>query len=86
MTPQQAYEKRYGKHWDDASAEVQDLWLASWTIAWSIADQHSTNLIHVLHMAMPFVEDAADDEVYKSHSVHKVLNEIKSTIKKVEQA
>jgi len=86
MTPQQAYEKRYDKDWGDATSEVQDLWLASWTIAWSIADQHSKNLIHVLHMAMSFVEDAADDEVYKSHRVHKVLNEIKSTIKKVEQA
>lgn len=44
MTPQQAYEKRYanvdnGCHiWDAAPPHVQDLWLAAWTIAWSMAE------------------------------------------------
>lgn len=38
------------------------------------------DLLHALVTAMPFVEDAADDEVYKSHRVHKVLGEIKAAI------
>jgi hypothetical protein len=32
--------------------------------------------------ALPFVEDAADDEVYKAHRVHKVLKQIKAAIER----
>ncbi len=38
MTPQEAYEKRYGRSWSDTAQGVQNLWLAAWTIAWSMAE------------------------------------------------
>ena len=47
---------------------------------------HSINeeLLEALITAMPFVEDAADDEVYKSHCVHRVLKEIRAAIAKAQ--
>jgi hypothetical protein len=30
--------------------------------------------------ALPFVEDAAEDEVYKAHRVHKVLKQIREAL------
>lgn len=44
------------------------------------AERQRDDLLHALVTAMPFVEDAADDEVYKSHRVHKALGEIKAAI------
>jgi len=44
MTPQEAYEKRYaridhGRHtWDAAPPHVKEMWLAAWTIAWTMAE------------------------------------------------
>ena len=38
MTPQQAYEKRYGISWYDAKAGAKDLWMVAWTIAWAMAE------------------------------------------------
>ena len=40
------------------------------------------DLLDALLSALPFVEDAADDEIYKSHRVHKVLKEIRAAIEK----
>lgn len=39
-------------------------------------------LLDALFTALPFVEDAADDEIYKSHRVHAVLKEIRAAIAK----
>jgi len=38
------------------------------------------DLLDALCSALPFVEDAAEDEIYKSHRVHKVLDEIRKAI------
>lgn len=40
------------------------------------------DLLDALLSALPFVEDAADDEIYKSHRVHRVLKEIRAAIEK----
>lgn len=40
------------------------------------------DLLDALLAALPFVEDAADDETYKAHRVHKVLKEIRKAIEK----
>jgi hypothetical protein len=40
------------------------------------------DLLDALIIALPFVEDAADDEVYKAHWVHKALKEIRAAIDK----
>lgn len=40
------------------------------------------DLLDALLAALPFVEDAADDETYKAHRVHKVLKEIRNAIEK----
>ncbi len=40
------------------------------------------DLLEALESALPFVEDAAEDEIYKSHRVHRVLNEIRAAIAK----
>lgn len=42
----------------------------------------NADLLEALLSALPFVEDAADDEIYKSHRVHKVLKEIRAAIEK----
>lgn len=42
-------------------------------------------LIDALYAALPFVEDAAEDEVYKAHRVHKVLAKIKAALKEAEK-
>lgn len=39
-------------------------------------------LLDALFTALPFVEDAADDEIYKSHRVHVALKEIRAAIAK----
>jgi len=38
-------------------------------------------VVDALFVALPFVEDAADDEIYKSHRVHAVLKQIQTAIK-----
>lgn len=38
------------------------------------------DLLHALYTALPFVEDAADDECYKSHRVHAILKEIRAVL------
>lgn len=49
MTPQEAYESRYanidnGQHtWGSAPEHVKDLWLASRTIAWTLAEGEALN-------------------------------------------
>lgn len=40
MTPEQAYEKRYGVAWYDAPGREKDLWMAAWTIAWAMAEHN----------------------------------------------
>lgn len=42
------------------------------------------DLLHALLTALPFVEDATDDEIYKSHRVHAILKEIRATIAKAQ--
>lgn len=42
-------------------------------------------LIDALYAALPFVEDAAEDEVYKAHRVHRVLSKIKAALKEAEK-
>lgn len=43
------------------------------------------DLIDALYAALPFVEDAAEDEVYKAHRVHRVLAKIKAALKEAEK-
>lgn len=39
-------------------------------------------IVDALFVALPFVEDASDDEVYKSHRVHAILKQIQTAIAK----
>lgn len=48
---------------------------------WKLAAA-APDLLDALLDALPFVEDAADDETYKAHRVHKVLKEIRKAIEK----
>ena len=40
------------------------------------------DLFEALHTALPFVEDALEDEFYKEHHVRKAINEIMAAINK----
>lgn len=66
--------------------EIHEVNAPEYIVCAALLRLQSTNeeLLEALITAMPFVEDAADDEVYKSHRVHKVLKEIRAAIAKAE--
>lgn len=66
---------------DYASTEIdRDWWISE--VFFPASEKKQDYMLDALLAALPFVEDAADDETYKAHRVHKVLKEIRKAIEK----